>query len=875
MSGDSFVQLLNVYTDAINTGAVASIQNAWESVSSQVNQQAMEEAFHVWTSGISARYNPNRPLGDEQLQALHIECMNEAFGMFDSMSYQSAQTVAIRKSLKQKMAAEYARLIHANREASSRFVLRLLNSLYEPLESKAKSGQIKSMEALLDAWTALRKTYFEQLGDAQASRLVAYDEFIKFFSTHVVTTSAFVMKTIQEAHGSKIEDLKRILESMKTEKHALEVASIKSVEEAKRLKELYIVAQKRVQELEKDSSHKLDQIQSAQKHAQSLQSELTKTLAESNKTAAELRAQLSASQASESKITEMKEKLANALDAKLKSHEANKRATALLEKKIATLELSLNSAESTRDKAERTLQVQLDNATREAANAKALSETLNAQLEVLEAEKASRAVKEAKTSADAKAAAVTATAKASKAIEAAETTNKTLQAHNEALSRQVDSLKAQVERASKQYEVISKSREHELDTTKKTKDQALKESEKLKSHQLAFEKRIEQLEKTIEIAERDRIRSTKELDQARTAAMVAESAQEQASNDLQLALEESQAEIEAWHARCLELEAELADAIENSAQNSAAAASALIAATQSQRKNSLSGGVSSTLAKASSAKRTSASSTAKASTSKKSTSAPKASSSRKSVIPELSDSEDDIYGEAMSVDERSNSGGRYDFFPDDVGSEFGEDDNVEALLARHAEQEETAPVKKTAKKPAAKRSSRAPEPEAAPTPTKKASKASAARKSVVPPLESDDDEEEAAPPSKAARVPAKRTSKATSATSTSAAAATPTKRNSAAETASKSASAMDVDFDLPAPSSSRKRGRDTSQFTETEDFSNAELGTPHKKSQNDPTQMDKAALKAYLTSAGVKLPVEDHSKAFYMELFNKKFGRKR
>lgn len=899
LTGDSFVSLLGVYTEAINSGAVASIQNAWESVSSQVNQQAMEEAFHVWTSGISARYNPNRPLGDEQLQALNIECMNEAFGMFDSMSYQSAQTAAIRKNLKQKMAAEYARLIQANREASSRFVLRLLNTLYEPLDAKAKSGQIKSMEALLDAWAALRKHYFDQLGDAQASRLVAFDEFIKFFSTHVVTTSAHVMRTIQEAHGSKLEDLKKQLEALKTEKHALEMSSVKALEEAKRIKELYGVTQKRVQELEKDSASKLEQLHLAQKQSHSLQSELTKTLSETNKLTAEMRSHMAATQAAESKISESKEKLAAALDAKLKAHEEHKRAIAQLQKEIANLESQVSTTESNRNKAERTLQVQLDKANRENASLKVNLETLSAQVEALKSAEAARDAKEAKSSAAAKESSASAAAKVAKA----EATNKVLVAQNDALAEQAETLKAQIDKMVKQNDASSKSRENahsELESVKAARDKALRENEKLKAKAAELVVKLEQAE----------VEASANLAQAHTAQAVAESAHEQNAEELQAALEESQLTIEELHAHCATLEATIerlqraataaaaATTTTNASssvfdhraseeprvstpkvpKSTSAAANAFAAArhtASSAAKTKPKISASTPSAKAKASKKTTA---AKFSSAAPSSSATTAAASRS--IPDLSDSEDDYYDAAAHMDTASDyetiaNSGNQDFFPEDAGSEFDVASDEESYASHSAATSSTPATKRSSKKATAAKAASSSKPSsksasnaASVSTPKRATKATAAasRKSlgapVIPDL-SDSESEEEVVQDLPKRTPAKRATKATSA-----------KRTSLDPSALASSSSMDIDdFDLPTPSS-RKRSRADTGFSETEEFAFAALGTPMKKAQNDPVKMDKATLKAHLTSAGVKLPPEDHPKPYYIALFNKHIARR-
>jgi hypothetical protein len=360
LTGESFSQLLSIYTESINSGAVASIQSAWESLSAQVNQQAMEEAFHAWTSGINAKYNPNRPLNDDHLQTLHIECMNEAFGIYDAMCYHGTQAVTMRKQLKAKLVTEFARLVQSNREASSRFVLRILTNLYEPLEANAKNGQFKSIDALLEAWTALRKNFFDQLGDSQASRVVAYDEFLKFFSTNLVTTSSNVMKTIKDAHTSQVEQIKKKLEELTSEKHALELASVKAIEESKRLTTLLNVAEKNVKSLETEVAKLKADLKESHNQVVSLQSQLTKANTEASKASsetvkanAELKLTQNNLQALETKLNATIASLTTGLKDKTKIHEGSLKELDAAKKQIVTLEATLTTTKQSLEKSEK------------------------------------------------------------------------------------------------------------------------------------------------------------------------------------------------------------------------------------------------------------------------------------------------------------------------------------------------------------------------------------------------------------------------------------------------------------------------------------------------------------------------------------------
>lgn len=353
LTGDSFVQLLRLYVQAINSGAVASIQSAWESLSAQVNQQAQEEAFHAWTSGINARYNPNRPLGEEHLQALHLECINEAFGVYDGMCYQGPQANTVRKQLKAKMAAEFAKLVTANREASTRFVLRLLNSLYEPLEARAKASQYPTFDALLDAWTTLKKTYFEQLGDSQASRLVAYDEFIKFYSNNLVTTAGYVARAIKDEHAQQIETWRKRHDALQSEKHALDLASVKAIEENKHLKAQNAAAEKNTKQLEMEATKASERLADAQRQLTKVTADLAKTSSELAKATAEVKIAQNQAQTIEAKLNAEVARLVASLADKSKSADDWKREFDAMKKKLSTAELELAAAAQSREKSEK------------------------------------------------------------------------------------------------------------------------------------------------------------------------------------------------------------------------------------------------------------------------------------------------------------------------------------------------------------------------------------------------------------------------------------------------------------------------------------------------------------------------------------------
>lgn len=730
LSGDSFAQLLQLYVEAINSGAVASIQSAWESLSAQVNNNAQEEAMHAWTSGINARYNPNRPLGEEHLQALHLECMSEAFGIYDAMCYHGAQASAIRKQLKAKMVAEFAKLVTSNREASTRFVLRLLNGLYEPLEAKAKAHQYATFDALLDAWNALKKAYFDQLGDSQASRLVAYDEFVKFFSKNLATTAAYVSRAIQDEHATQIENWRKKLDALQSDKHALELAAVKATEENKHLHAQIAAADKNIKHLEAEASKASERLADAQRQLTKVTADLAKTASDLAKATAEVKIAQNNAQAAESKLNAEIAKLTAGLNEKTALAGDAKRDLESLKKKLSTAEAALANATQSSEKNEK-LALDRAKATESATRAEQekLTQTLQkatANVEKLEREREAKEAARAKLEKD-----VSELTKKATAANAAKETSESMARQ---LTQKVKERDAEVSELKKQ--LASASTVHLADA-QRTQKSATETQAQLKKLQDTVNAR------------------TSEKEDERRAKEVALSQLDELHHRHVTEVGALNSDLELKNSELARLKREVEDL----------------------KKRNMSAPIS------------------------------------RASVP---------FDDSAMLE-------------DDVPEEFVEE-----------------PVKE---KPA-----RAKAMSKATSSAKKSSKAAAVVSEPIASSSTDIDimEEEAS--SSSSKPSAKKT--------------TVRGKKSAAAPVLAASSAMDID-DIPLPAApSRKRGRPT-DFSETAEATEEEVGTPsksNKKAQNDPNKMDKATLKSILTAAGVKLPVGDHPKKHYLDLYNKKFN---
>jgi predicted nucleic acid-binding Zn-ribbon protein len=852
LTGETFAQLIHIYTDAINAGAVASIQSAWDSLSTHVNQSALDEAFHAWTSGINAKYNPNRPLGDDQLQALHMECMNEAFGIYDAMSYSGGNSSALRKTLKAKLLKEYDHLVASNREASTKFVLRLLHSLYEPLEAQSKNGSYKSMESLLDAWVVLKKNYFESLGDHQASKLVAYDEFIKFFTSHLAVTTTHVTKFIQEGHVAELDTLKKKLDKLTSEKHASELAAVKAVEEAKRLTSVLATAEKRNKELESDIVRTNVELKEVKTQAKDLQQQVTTAQGQR--------------QALQTQLNSTQDKLNTA------TSEANKASKELIKLK-AELKSALDAAQTLEAKLTTEAQKSTEEIKKHALELKRTAEENKKLLSSWREEKNKHEELSARTKKDMETSQAAKEAEKSKAdrsqaalrkeLEEAKKASLQLQGELEAAHKAMEGMRSSEEETTAKYRAeVAKNK----DLEKKHKGaQANAEAASADRAQLALlQSQITKLQTLVgtTVRERDAEKADKDAIQGELEKLHQDHVNEVAS--LTAMIEEHSSEITA-------LKLELQAAVQSGAASSRGApiresSPATVAASPAPKKSSFGSRTSVATPKATSSSAVPKAAAAKASTSKK--------SGRVSIDKSLV--EDDYPVERMDED-----------IPIASSSAIHELSDDEAL-------EEDVPIRTWTKSSGAKKATAAKAGS-----TAKAATAKKATKAIATRDESSDSDSESESDSDSddkhvqVRQPAKVTKKVTAAKKASkehlsdleeedeerepikaakraAKAATPAKK---APRPSLASTAMDID-DLPA-APSRKRSR-PSDFSETAEVTEAEA-TPSKakKQANDPTAMDKGALKSALTAAGVKLPPGDNAKSFYVDLYNKHLAKKK
>ena len=83
LNGEMLFNLAKSYADAINKGAVPSIESSWSYICKNECQKALQDAYEVFERNFSAGFQDNAPMDDETLKALYKESKAQGMRLFD------------------------------------------------------------------------------------------------------------------------------------------------------------------------------------------------------------------------------------------------------------------------------------------------------------------------------------------------------------------------------------------------------------------------------------------------------------------------------------------------------------------------------------------------------------------------------------------------------------------------------------------------------------------------------------------------------------------------------------------------------------------------------------------------------------------------
>jgi chromosome segregation ATPase len=213
---------------ALLLNSVAKIENA----------QAAEAATRVYLDSIK-KHASQLPMDDEKLQQAHKLSLDLAMETFKTKAYDEGdEKRSARKKFTDACESHYKTIVERNYNTSAQQCEQLLQELARPLQTKLRNKQYQTMQALVDEWLAMTRTY---LNKASGSFKQVLDRLINFEQQNfgpmlVALSSHFADEANQALAAQKQKEIElgqKIVDARKEVEKAIQNASKHEVEAAK------------------------------------------------------------------------------------------------------------------------------------------------------------------------------------------------------------------------------------------------------------------------------------------------------------------------------------------------------------------------------------------------------------------------------------------------------------------------------------------------------------------------------------------------------------------------------------------------------------------------------------------------------------------
>eukprot|EP01091_Cochliopodium_minus_P009363 TRINITY_DN2296_c0_g1_i1.p1 TRINITY_DN2296_c0_g1~~TRINITY_DN2296_c0_g1_i1.p1 ORF type:complete len:1111 (+),score=479.97 TRINITY_DN2296_c0_g1_i1:13-3345(+) len=323
ISGTGYICLMDNYLNAINKGAVPSIQSAWSNITALENQKLLVNTIRRYVELMSQKVK-QLPIEEDLMNKIEHSTRAEVYIYFEKNALGETQKLlTMREDLNEKLSKEFEAIQTKNREESRIHCQKALVLLYKPIESDLQNNKFETIDNLCDAWRNFQEKYSkEAIGVHKLSLLT------EFLMVKMCDTLVRFMR-------NKLDSLLKEAENkLKLQKKEYE-EKIKDIEsEKKDLKDEIKEVRQQHRESEQENKKKLEKLESDYKsHVLKLNQEHEKNIKHVQENVEQLRLN---SQQYTQKIKEQQEELSN-LRVLKKSLEEKETKVNMLEKEFSDM----------------------------------------------------------------------------------------------------------------------------------------------------------------------------------------------------------------------------------------------------------------------------------------------------------------------------------------------------------------------------------------------------------------------------------------------------------------------------------------------------------------------------------------------------------
>ena len=330
LTGEMLATLVENYVNAMNKGAVPSIESAWTYICKTECSRALQDAQEVYEKYVMNAVSAKFPMYEEELRLLHQEAKHQALELFNSKAVGDEAKSSLTR-LKDILTEKFTNIKAENESESEKKSALFLNNAYSTIEQKLRNNEYKNF---IDFEKDVKKLqrFFRERGPEGPFR---EEVLLEFCQKKILDTADYFLK---ESQGEL-----NYLEDTFTEKIKLLETDLKEAKD-EFIKER-VDWQRRLTTAESEKTEFTAKENSLRGQLVSLKQEKEKNEAELRNSIKSIRTELGGQvEAANSRASEFEERMKETERLSLQKDSEFQEKTALMEQKVKYLESNLEES---------------------------------------------------------------------------------------------------------------------------------------------------------------------------------------------------------------------------------------------------------------------------------------------------------------------------------------------------------------------------------------------------------------------------------------------------------------------------------------------------------------------------------------------------
>ena len=147
LNGLMLFNLAQSYVEAINKGAVPSIESSWAYICKNECLKALQESYEAFERDFYENFQAHVPMAQDEIKDLYREAKQKGLAIFEKAAVGEVRDEYLNQ-LRAKMRAKLEHLSNENEKSAETACMLFLQQSYEPIEMRLRDMGYESVEEL-------------------------------------------------------------------------------------------------------------------------------------------------------------------------------------------------------------------------------------------------------------------------------------------------------------------------------------------------------------------------------------------------------------------------------------------------------------------------------------------------------------------------------------------------------------------------------------------------------------------------------------------------------------------------------------------------------------------------------------------------------